>query len=62
MRPGTLPPIGVVADRRSDDGERPLLVHNIGSGPQLEDILFSREITGHYRYLPDLGEQPVAVR
>jgi uncharacterized protein YijF (DUF1287 family) len=40
----------------------PLLVHNIGSGPQLEDVLFSWEITGHYRYLPDLGERPVAVR
>jgi uncharacterized protein YijF (DUF1287 family) len=62
MLPGNLPHIGVVADRRSDDGERPLLVHNIGSGPQLEDVLFSWEITGHYRYLPDLGERPVAVR
>jgi uncharacterized protein YijF (DUF1287 family) len=25
-------------------------VHNIGRGPQLEDMLFSYPITGHYRY------------
>jgi uncharacterized protein YijF (DUF1287 family) len=29
-----------------------MIVHNIGSGPELEDMLFSYEITGHYRYLP----------
>lgn len=45
-----LPHIGVVVDRRSKDGKRPLLVHNIGLGPQLEDMLFDFKITGHYRY------------
>jgi uncharacterized protein YijF (DUF1287 family) len=25
-------------------------VHNIGRGPQVEDMLFSYPITGHYRY------------
>jgi uncharacterized protein YijF (DUF1287 family) len=25
-------------------------VHNIGRGPQLEDMLLSYPITGHYRY------------
>jgi len=47
---GNLPHIGIVTDRMSPDGKRPLVVHNIGRGPQLEDILFSYPITGHYRY------------
>lgn len=50
--PGNLPHIGMVTDRRSADGARPLIVHNIGAGPRLEDMLFDYEITGHYRYLP----------
>jgi uncharacterized protein len=48
--PGNLPHIGIVVDRRSRDGGRPLIVHNIGQGPQLEDMLFEYPITGHYRY------------
>ncbi|ACE84606.1 DUF1287 domain-containing protein [Cellvibrio japonicus] len=50
MLPGNQPHIGVITHKRSADGERPLIVHNIGAGPQLEDILFSYTITGHYRY------------
>jgi uncharacterized protein YijF (DUF1287 family) len=50
MLPGNLPHIGIVAERRSNDGQRPLIVHNIGAGPALDDILFEYEITGHYRY------------
>jgi uncharacterized protein YijF (DUF1287 family) len=46
----TLPHIGIVVDRRSRDGKRPLIVHNIGGGPELEDMLFQYPITGHYRY------------
>lgn len=45
-----VPHIGIVVDRRSADGRRPLIVHNIGAGPKLEDVLFSWKITGHYRY------------
>lgn len=56
MLPGNLPHIGIVIDRRSSDGRRPLLVHNIGNGPEVEDILFSFTTTGHYRYLPASGE------
>jgi hypothetical protein len=44
--------IGVVTDQPvSDQGtlERALIAHNIGSGVQLEDVLFSWEIIGHYR-------------
>lgn len=50
MLPGNLPHIGVVVDRRSASGERPLIVHNVGRGPELEDVLFTWPITGHYRY------------
>jgi uncharacterized protein YijF (DUF1287 family) len=50
MLPGNLPHIGVVIDRRSPDGQRPLIVHNIGRGPEIEDMLFAYPITGHYRY------------
>ena len=50
MISGHLPHIGVITDQRSDDGLRPLVVHNIGQGPKLEDMLFDYPITGHYRY------------
>ncbi len=49
MLPRNLPHIGVVSDRRSRAG-RPLMVHNIGRGPEIEDMLFAYRITGHYRY------------
>jgi uncharacterized protein YijF (DUF1287 family) len=50
--PGNLPHIGIVSGRCLAGGRRPLIVHNIGTGPQLEDVLFRYPITGHYRYLP----------
>lgn len=50
MLPGNLPHIGIVTDRGSDAG-RPLIAHNIGRGPELQDMLFGFPITGHYRYL-----------
>ena len=46
---GFLPHIGVVTDQVAPSG-RPLVVHNIGAGPQLEDVLFAWPMTGHYRY------------
>ncbi|WP_331350707.1 DUF1287 domain-containing protein [Cellvibrio sp. UBA7671] len=48
--PGNLPHIGIVSDQYSADGLRPLIVHNIGAGPKLEDMLFDYTISGHYRY------------
>lgn len=45
-----VPHIGVVVDAKSADGARRLIVHNIGAGPQLEDVLFAWTVTGHYRY------------
>ncbi len=50
---GNLPHIGLVTDQKAYDGKTPLIVHNIGAGPRLEDMLFSHKITGHYRYLPE---------
>ena len=50
MLPGNLPHIGIVVARRLPDDRRPLVVHNIGAGPRLEDALFQFPITGHYRY------------
>jgi uncharacterized protein YijF (DUF1287 family) len=41
--------IGIVVDRKAPSG-RFMVVHNIGQGPKLEDMLFSWKITGHYRY------------
>lgn len=48
--PSGVPHIGLVSDR-SHEGT-PLVVHNIGAGAQVEDVLFSFVITGHYRYDP----------
>ena len=45
-----LPHIGIVTDRKAPGVERFLVVHNIGNGPELEDVLFAYPITGHYRY------------
>ncbi len=50
MLPGNLPHIGIVVDRKSRDGKRFLVVHNIGRGPRMEDSLFDFPITGRYRY------------
>lgn len=47
---GSLPHIGIVTANRSEDGKRPLIVHNIGQGQNLDDMLFDYKITGHYRY------------
>ncbi|HEV2224336.1 MAG TPA: DUF1287 domain-containing protein [Candidatus Acidoferrales bacterium] len=48
---GNIPHIGIVVDSKSRRTGRHLVVHNIGRGPQMEDVLFSWKITGHYRYL-----------
>ncbi len=58
MLPGNLPHIGVLVSRRSSLSGAPLVVHNIGRGPQLEDVLFAYPITGHYRYEPDMYQIP----
>lgn len=49
--PNGLTHIGIIVDKKSDDGKRLLIVHNIGEGPKLEDVLFDWKIIGHYRYM-----------
>ncbi len=53
MLPGNLPHIGIVIDKFDARTRHPLIVHNIGGGPVVEDSLFSYPITGHYRYVPN---------
>ncbi|MGB9465378.1 MAG: DUF1287 domain-containing protein [Candidatus Acidiferrum sp.] len=47
---GDVPHIGIVVNVKSPEAGRFLIVHNIGSGPKMEDVLFAWKITGHYRY------------
>lgn len=47
---GAVTHIGIVVHRKSRDGKRNLIVHNIGGGQVLEDCLFDFKIIGHYRY------------
>ncbi len=47
---GGITHIGVVVKRKSADGQRNLIVHNIGAGQVIEDGLFAFKIIGHYRY------------
>lgn len=41
---------GIVADALVPGTDRHLIVHNIGNGTELEDILFEFRIIGHFRY------------
>jgi hypothetical protein len=43
----------VTSRKRSHGGKRPLIAHNAGGGPKLEDMLFDYPITGHFRYMPE---------
>jgi uncharacterized protein YijF (DUF1287 family) len=47
---GSTPHIGIVMPARTPDGQRPLVLHNMGQGQILQDILFAYTITGHFRY------------
>jgi uncharacterized protein YijF (DUF1287 family) len=46
-----LPHIGIITHKKSYDGKRNLIVHNVGNGQDLEDCLFSYKIVGHYKYV-----------
>ena len=50
---GSLPHIGIVTNLYSNNKKRPIIMHNMGRGQVLEDMLFDYEITGHYRYRVD---------
>ena len=47
---GNVPHIGIVVDRKIGHSASYSIVHNIGQGPKMEDVLFNWKITGHYRY------------
>lgn len=47
---GNIPHVGLVVDQKSKQSGRTMIVHNIGQGPRMEDVLFNWKITGHYRY------------
>lgn len=55
--PNGPPHIGIVSKQKSSVGI-PLMIHNIGFGTQLEDILFRYKITGHFHYFPDAPSRP----
>lgn len=56
---GGVPHIGIVVDRKSPQTGRYMIVHNIGQGPKMEDVIFNWKITGHYRYFgPSSRELP----
>jgi len=47
---GGITHIGIVINRKSNDGKRYLIVHNIGNGQEISDCLFWFKIIGHYWY------------
>lgn len=47
---GGVPHIGMVVDTHTSGTGRHMIVHNIGEGPKMEDMLFRWKIIGHYRY------------
>jgi uncharacterized protein YijF (DUF1287 family) len=47
---GGITHIGIVVNKKSADGKRNLIVHNIGGGQVIADCLFQFKIIGHYTY------------
>ncbi|MEO1491898.1 MAG: DUF1287 domain-containing protein [Pseudomonadota bacterium] len=47
--PGNLPHMGIVTTQTAPSGN-PMIAHNIGAGPEIEDMLFSYPITAHFRW------------
>jgi uncharacterized protein YijF (DUF1287 family) len=42
--------IGIVTNILSDSEDRYMIVHNIGAGTRVEDVLFDWNFKGHYRF------------
>jgi uncharacterized protein YijF (DUF1287 family) len=42
--------VGIVVNVWYKPSQRYLIVHNIGAGARMEDVLFAWTVTGHYRY------------
>jgi hypothetical protein len=53
MLPGNLPHVMIVSDRVAGGGWL-MVVHNIGAGARIEDMLFAYPLTGHYRLTPEV--------
>jgi uncharacterized protein YijF (DUF1287 family) len=49
MLPGRHTHIGLVVDKKAPSG-RYMIVHNIGSGQVMEDVIFEYTMRGHFRY------------
>jgi hypothetical protein len=47
---GGLTHIGIVANKSSINGKRPMIIHNIGAGQVIEDCLFEFDVIGHYTF------------
>jgi uncharacterized protein YijF (DUF1287 family) len=56
---GGVPHIGMLVNAKSKESGPLLVVHNIGQGPKMEDVLFRWKVTGHYRYF---GPPPPGAR
>ena len=48
---GSLNHIGLVVNKKSEDGQRYMVIHNMGGGQIIEDFLFGAKIIGHYSYM-----------
>lgn len=47
------PHIGLVSSVPAADQDRLKIIHNIGAGARVQDVLFAYKIEGHYRYFPE---------
>jgi uncharacterized protein YijF (DUF1287 family) len=59
MLPGNLPHIGMLIDQVNPVTGNLMVVHNIGRGPKIDDMMFDYKITGHYRFEPEKYNQPL---
>jgi len=55
---GRIAHIGIVSDKKTVDGT-PLVIHNIGSGPVEENILWIPKMTGHFRFVPETARATI---
>jgi uncharacterized protein len=51
--------IGIVTNLKATQNGPYLIVHNVGAGARVEDVLFQWPMIGHYRYFEPAGTQVV---
>lgn len=49
---GAITHIGIVSNKKSNKHKGYQIIHNIGNGQVLEDMLMDYKIIGHYRFVP----------